>query len=393
MQIDSEEELQKKAIKELKKNLSCVEIATNILGLTIEKSKSNKRYLKTIEHSSMVFDLKENIVYWNARSTKPYNIIDFYIEYTNNYPSKAIVELLNYYNKKDPLAINNFIYSEIEDDVYMQKELILPKKADNNCIVIDYLINRRKLDEKLVYELIESGRLFEDVYHNAVFVGYDVITQTLPIFATRRGTGESKFQRDCSGSFKTNGFYLSRTVNCDNSDSLYIFESVIDGLSFLSLNKDRNIKILCSSGCAPVLNILKYNLVNNPELRNIKKIELLLDNDEAGQISTKKVIEQLSGNHFSFQGNYYPTNFTIKKADYYLKYHNEVKEVKDLNELLKAVTYLVRNNIQTKEESFIFLGDNSTKKNSGQIEYENTDLIYGNINVLSTEQEEDELEL
>lgn len=83
MQIDSEEELRKKIIKELRKNLTCMEIATNILGLTIEKSKSNKRYLKTMEHSSMVFDLKENIVYWNARSTKPYNVIDFYIEYSN----------------------------------------------------------------------------------------------------------------------------------------------------------------------------------------------------------------------------------------------------------------------------------------------------------------------
>lgn len=74
-------------------------------------------------------------------------------------------------------------------------------------------------------------------------------------------------------------------------------------------------------------------------------------------------------------------------------YHNDRKEIKDVNQLLQAVTYLVENQVQTKEESFIFLRDNSTKRNSGQIEHENTDLIYGNINVLSTEQEEDELEL
>ena len=167
MQIDSEEELRKKIIKELRKNLTCVEIATNILGLTIEKSKSNKRYLKTMEHSSMVFDLKENIVYWNARSTKPYNVIDFYIEYSNLPAYKAIDKLIDYYNSRDPSKIQNIIYDEINNEAYRAESLILPNRYSTNDIVIDYLCNIRKLDINLINDLIDKEMLYEDIYHTS----------------------------------------------------------------------------------------------------------------------------------------------------------------------------------------------------------------------------------
>ena len=400
MQIDSEEELRKKIIKELRKNLTCVEIATNILGLTIEKSKSNKRYLKTMEHSSMVFDLKENIVYWNARSTKPYNVIDFYIEYSNLPAYKAIDKLIDYYNSRDPSKIQNIIYDEINNEAYRAESLILPNRYSTNDIVIDYLCNIRKLDINLINDLIDKEMLYEDIYHNVVFVGYDVMDKGEAVFGLRRGTDNGifqnfkKFQTDCKGSFKHNGFYYSNIVdNTQKSDKLYVFESVIDGLSYITLNKDKNVNILCCSGTGAVLNMIKYNLINNFDLKNISQIELVLDNDEAGKVSISKIMEEFSKDVFTYDDKEYPINIDVKKSDYYLMYHNDRKEIKDVNQLLQAVTYLVENQVQTKEESFIFLRDNSTKRNSGQIEYENTDLIYGNINVLSTEQEEDELEL
>lgn len=350
---DKNRYFRKKIIKEVRYNLTCIEVATNIFNLNMERSRSNARYLKPVEHSSMVFDLKRNVVYWNARGSTPLNVIDFYVEYTNKTPYEAINELLNYYNNRNPLAMEHYIYDELTNEAYIQKGLVLPEKYENNETAIDYLINIRKLNKDIIDDLIKKDCLFEDIYHNAVFVSHDAKTNTVPVFALRRGTGQSKFQLDCAGSYKLNGFYYSRKTNNQKSDVLYVFESVIDGLSYISLNPDKNIKILCSSGCGPVLNTIKYNLVNNPDLKEIKEINLMLDNDEAGKIATERIVENLSHNSFSFNGNVYPISFVIKENNYYLNYHDLKKEVKDVNELLKAVSYLEENDIQTKDESLV----------------------------------------
>lgn len=354
MKYENERELRKKNIKEMKENLACIEIATNLFGLNMERSRSNARYLKPIEHSSMVFDLKENIVYWNAKSTVPYNVIDFYIAYTGKPPYEGINELLNYYHERNPLSVEHYVYNEIENETYIQKGLILPDKAADNQLATDYLINQRKIDSELVYELLEKNMLYEDVYHNAVFIGYDVSNNTIPVFGTRRSTGQMKFQIDCEGSNKFNGFFLSKTIeDTEPNDKLYVFESVIDGLSFMTLNKGKNMKILCSSGSPSVLNMIKYNLINNTDLKDVKHIKLMLDNDKAGRLSANKVIEKLSEKQFTFDGKEYPVFCDVSNKEYCLNYHNEKREVKDLNELLQAVTYLQENEIQSKDESLV----------------------------------------
>ena len=355
---NNEQELRKKLIREIRENLTCIEVATNIFSLNIERSKSNARYLKPIEHSSMVFDIKENIVYWNAKSYTPMNVIDFYIEYSNLPAYKAINELIEYYNSRDPSKIQSIIYDEINNEAYRAEGLILPDRYDNNDIVIDYLCNTRKLDINLINDLIDKEMLYEDIYHNVVFVGYDVKDNGEAVFGLRRGTNNGtfhnfkKFQIDCEGCFKHNGFYYSNILdNTQKSDILYVFESVIDGLSYITLNKNKNVNILCCSGSGAVLNMIKYNLINNPNLKNISQIELVLDNDQAGNVSVSKIMEEFSKDVFTYNDKEYPINIDVEKTDYYLMYHNEKKEIKDVNQLLQAVTYLVENQVQTKDES------------------------------------------
>lgn len=349
---NNEQELRKKIIREIKENLTCIEVATNLFSLNIERSKSNARYLKPIEHSSMVFDIKENIVYWNAKSYTPMNVIDFYIEYSNLQAYEAINELIEYYNSRDPSKIQSIIYDEINNEAYRTEGLILPDRYDNNDIAIDYLCNTRKLDIALINDLIDKEMLYEDIYHNVVFVGYDIKGNGEAVFGLRRGTNNGKFQLDCEGCFKHNGFYYSNIVdNTLKSDTLYVFESVIDGLSYITLNKEKNINILCCSGSGAVLNMIKYNLVNNPNLKNIKQIKLVLDNDKAGNLSASKIMEKFSKDVFTYDNKEYPINIKVEKSDYYLMYHNEKKDIKDVNQLLQAITYLVENQVQTKDES------------------------------------------
>ena len=92
--VINEKAFRKENVEKLLSNLRCIDVATNILNLNMERARSNQRYLKAKEHSSMVFDLKSNRVFWNARTgSQPLNVVDFYCEY--NQFSK-LKDLLNF---------------------------------------------------------------------------------------------------------------------------------------------------------------------------------------------------------------------------------------------------------------------------------------------------------
>lgn len=244
-------------------NLRCIDVATNILNLNMERARNNQRYLKPIEHSSMVFDLKSNRVFWNAKTgSQPLNVVDFYCEYNNLSKAEGLSQLLDiYFTRYDELEKEIYIYDEELDETYRQKEFSLPLAYENNEQVIKYLTEKRCLDPLIVNDLIENKLLYEDTFHNAVFVGYDCIDKEKPVFGCRRGTGSEKFQLDVYGSNKNNGFFYK----CPSpTDTLIITEAVIDALSYITLTKDNsNAHVLASSGCSCALGTLKYNLFNN----------------------------------------------------------------------------------------------------------------------------------
>lgn len=82
--VINEKAFKKENIEKMISNLRCIDVAINILNLNMERARNNQRYLKPIEHSSMVFDLKSNRVFWNAKTgSQPLNVVDFYCEYNN----------------------------------------------------------------------------------------------------------------------------------------------------------------------------------------------------------------------------------------------------------------------------------------------------------------------
>ncbi|MFR3166150.1 MAG: DUF3991 domain-containing protein [Hungatella sp.] len=61
-----------------------------------------------------------------------------------------------------------------------KKEMVLPPRDRNNNRAAQYLISDRKLDEDIVYALMDQGRIFQvrqeingKKYVNCAFVGYD----------------------------------------------------------------------------------------------------------------------------------------------------------------------------------------------------------------------------
>ena len=181
---------------------------------------------------------------------------------------------------------------------YKQKEkvqnvrLLLPKKASDNEQVIKYLVGRG-IDKDIIQECIDNDLIYQQYQNNnVVFVGYDKFKT--PRYAGVRATNSSRYMQDAYGSHKAFSFKLD---SLDKNDSVHLFESAIDLLSYATLLKLDNQEwynenLLSLAGVyQPAKKIdeskiplaLNYYLNQN---QNIKKIILHFDNDSAGRIAT-----------------------------------------------------------------------------------------------------------
>ena len=106
----------------------------------------------------------------------------------------------------------------------------LPTPYENNGRVRTYLTGRG-LSMDLLRMCIDAGLIYEDVRHNCVFVGFD--RKKVPRYAMLRSSSPySTFLGEVSGSDKRYSFSLSGI-----GETLYVFESAIDCLSFIELQR------------------------------------------------------------------------------------------------------------------------------------------------------------
>ena len=172
-----------------------------------------------------------------------------------------------------------------------EKFLILPKTNSNNINAIHYL-KGRGIDEDIINYCIETGRIYESYpNHNVVILGFD--KYGTPRYANLRGIG-TDFKGEASGSDKRFSF----SIIAEKSDTVHIFESAIDLLSYATMLKINGQKwdehhLLSLAGVyrpgkelkdSSLPLALKQFLSEHSE---IKTIHLRLDNDYAGMIATK----------------------------------------------------------------------------------------------------------
>lgn len=191
--------------------------------------------------------------------------------------------------KTRPLDANVVIQ---DSNYYIKTSLKLPPKDKDNSVIIDYLVNKRGIDGNVVQGLINIKRIYQsEKDKDVVFVGYDFDDKT-PKFASIRST-KNKDRKNVSGSNKE---YSFRAGISSHENKLYVFEAVIDALSFLTymniVNNDNmwayyNVLSLDGVACGknsdgkhslPVA-LNKYL----QEKKEITDIILCLDNDEAGK--------------------------------------------------------------------------------------------------------------
>ena len=169
----------------------------------------------------------------------------------------------------------------------------LPKKASNNDKVISYL-QSRGISKMIIDECINKGYIYqEEGNNNVIFLGYD--ENHIPRYANKRGTNSSNFKGEAYGSDKNYSFRLEAVTK---SNSVHLFESAIDLLSFATLMVlshrlwDTENLVSLAGIYKPNQDISKSKKPKALEKyleknKNIDTIFIHFDNDEAGRLAAK----------------------------------------------------------------------------------------------------------
>lgn len=241
----------------------------------------NKDNYCTKTHDSL--KISNGLWYWFSRGIGGKSALDYLVKVKDYSFTDAIQKLLVEYDINN-IPKTNYVSKQTCED------FTLPEKSINNEEVIKYL-QKRGISLELICECIDNKILYQDTKNNAVFVGYDINGKAR--FASIRATNSTRFMHEAYGSNKAFSFQIS---NISDAESIHVFESAIDLLSYITLirmdKKDITSNFLSLAGIyqpAQIIEQSKIPLALNFYLNQhpkTKKIVLHLDNDIAGRRAT-----------------------------------------------------------------------------------------------------------
>lgn len=244
-------------------------------------------------------------LWYHQYEQKGGDAIDFVRRFYNKDYAEAVEMLLN--GNGGQIIISLPIEKE-------HKPFELPPRYDRMSRVFSYLLLTRGIDKDVLFEFVGQKMIYESAdFHNAVFVGYD--SSGKPRHAHKRGTvTNNPYKGNVAGSQPEFSFHWHGT-----SDKMFLFEAPIDMLSYISMQKAKDLqKVLTrenelkynktlerelavaacrwknhsyAASCSVSDRVLFQCLKDNP---NIKNVFLCFDNDEAGQTANKRIADKLN---------------------------------------------------------------------------------------------------
>ena len=196
--------------------------------------------------------------------------------------------------KNDSLDLDYIVAEDLFNSTDAETKAYAYKRA------IAYLCDRRHIDKDIVLNLIKQGFLKMDKQHNLCFVCYaDPFQKAEVISITKKGTTDKRF---CPNYIKEHhtGFLYAKKDYLEEQQykELYIFESPIDLLSFLTLVQSGQINL---TSHAPNACFISLNGVGNRQFVNkvlerhptIERVNLCLDNDPKGIKGAEDIEKQI----------------------------------------------------------------------------------------------------
>ena len=244
-------------------------------GLILEKGDANTVHVK---NSGGLYLFKHGRGFHWFTTGKHGNIVEFAMEYFGLSKVEAMESVLG-------SRAYGSTFTVAEPVKEKTKKMVLPPRDRNNNRAALYLVSDRKLEEDIVYALMDQGRIFQvrqeingKKYINCAFVGYD--QEDTPRYCSLREMKlHGGFRQDVENSDKTYGFLMP-----GRSKRVYEFEAPIDAISHATLCKrfgiDWTKDYRISEGCLSDRALERF-LKNHPE---IKEIVFCYDNDSEGHL-------------------------------------------------------------------------------------------------------------
>ncbi len=162
----------------------------------------------------------------------------------------------------------------------------LPPRNDNMHQVFSYLNTTRGIDRDVLLSFIQKGLIYESrQYHNVVFAGYD--KNGIPRHAHKRSSGShGTYKGNVAGSLPEYSFHWYGI-----DERIYLFEAPIDMLSYISMHKSNWQAHSYISACSVSDRVLFHSLA---EHKQINKVYLCLDHDDAGEKANKRISDRLA---------------------------------------------------------------------------------------------------
>ncbi|QAS52325.1 toprim domain-containing protein [Halobacillus litoralis] len=264
-----------------------VEVARNVdlidyLERKGEPLKREGRYYRHQVHDSLV--IKDQMYAWNSRDEKGAGVINFAkVFYGMSFP-EAVLDL-------------NAQGYKVKDTVHEQK----PKEpyqypshyeVNDRTKAKDYLTNERKIHPKIVNWLDNKDLIAQDKRGNVVFKWKQ---QGEIVGADRQGTSSMKDGRMFKGIDRNSHGSAGFSLDIGKPNSIYLFESPIDALSYWSIKKGKlqDTRLVSMSGLKRQTMIDEIKRMGQ-EGHKVNHITFCTDNDRAGRGFAEKYVQLMS---------------------------------------------------------------------------------------------------
>ncbi|MYL37373.1 toprim domain-containing protein [Halobacillus litoralis] len=258
-----------------------VEVARNVdlidyLERKGEPLKKEGRYYRHQVHDSLV--IKDQMYAWNSRDEKGAGVINFAkMFYGMSFP-EAVLDL-----NEQGYKVKQNVQEQKPKESYQYPSHY---EVNDRTKAKDYLTNKRKIHPKIVNWLDKKDLIAQDKLGNVVFKWKQ---QGEIVGADRQGTSPMKDGRVFKGIDRNSHGSAGFSVDIGKPNSIYLFESPIDALSYWSIKKEKlkDTRLISMSGLKRQTMVDEIKRMGK-EGHKVNQIIFCTDNDKSGRDFAEK---------------------------------------------------------------------------------------------------------